>query len=173
MKKNKKIAVSAILSALTVVILLLGSIITVLDLTMVALASLLIMIAVIEIKSGYPYMIWLVSGILSVLLLPDKFGAVVYLFFGGIYPIFKALFERLHFIASWILKFAFFNATLTLMVVFANFVLHIPDTGIAFEITLFGVCNLAFLLYDIATTKLITLYLIKFRDRFGLRKFFK
>ena len=74
MKKTKKIALAAILSALGVLILLLGSIITVLDLTMVAMASLLIMLAVVEIGGGYPYLIWLVTGFLSLLLLPDKFS---------------------------------------------------------------------------------------------------
>jgi hypothetical protein len=96
--------------------MLLGSIITVLDLTMVAIASLLIMLSVIEIGGGYPYLIWLVTGVLSMLLLPDKFGALLYLLFGGIYPIFKEMFERLHYIVSWILKFSYFNAMLTVFI---------------------------------------------------------
>ncbi len=173
MKKSKKLAVSAILSALGVVILLLGSVITVLDLTMVAISSLLVMIAVIELRGGYPYLIWIVTGILSVLLLPDKFGAVTYLLFGGIYPILKAVFERIRNFMSWVLKLGFFNLTLVLVVVSANYILRIPDTGLTFEALLFGVCNLAFILYDIATTQLITLYLVKLRKRLGLGKFFR
>ncbi len=173
MKKSKKLATAAILSALGVVILLLGSVITVLDLTTVALASMLIMLAVIEIGGAYPYLIWFVTGILAVLLLPDKFGAVTYLCFGGVYPIFKAMFERLHYIVAWVLKFSFFNLTLILIVLFANYVFHIPDTGLGFEIALFAVCNVAFVCYDIASTQLITLYLIKLRRRLGLKNFFE
>ena len=102
MKKSKKVALAAILCALSVLMLLLGSILTVLDLTMVCMASLLVMLAVIEIGGGYPYLIWLVTGVLAVLLLPDKFSALLYLLFGGIYPIFKAMFERLHYIVAWV-----------------------------------------------------------------------
>ena len=173
MKKTRKIALAAILSALSVVILLLGSIITVLDMTAVALSSILIMLAVIEIGGAYPYLIWLVTGILSLLLLPDKFGALLYLSFGGIYPIFKAMFERLHYIVSWVLKFSCFNVMLIIMIVVANFVLALPDTGLGFTLTVFGVCNFTFFIYDIATTQLITLYLVKLRKMLGLKNFFK
>ena len=173
MKKTRKIAIAAIFSALSVVTLLLGSIITVLDMTAVALASILIMIAVIEIGGGYPYLLWLVSGLLSLLLLPDKFGALLYLTFGGIYPIFKAMFERLHYIVSWLLKFSAFNVMLIVMIIIANFVLGLPDTGLGFTLPVFGICNFTFFVYDLATTQLITLYLIKFRKMLGLKNFFK
>lgn len=173
MKKTKKLALAAILSALGVVILLLGSIITVLDLTAVALASILIMIAVIEIGGAYPYLIWLVTGALSMLLLPDKFGALVYLVFGGVYPIFKAMYERLHPVVSWVLKFSTFNVMLILMILIGSYVMGLTDTGLAFTLPVFALCNFTFFIYDIATTHLITLYLVKLRRVLGLGNFFK
>lgn len=48
--RTRKLAVSAMLSALGVVILYLGSVINVLDLTMVAIASLFVFFAVIELE---------------------------------------------------------------------------------------------------------------------------
>lgn len=173
MKQTKKLALAAILSALGVVILLLGSVITVLDLTAVALASFLIMLAVIELGGAYPYLIWLVTGILAMLLLPDKFGAAVYMGFGGVYPIFKAMFERLHPAVSWILKFSFFNTVLTVIIIVCNYVLRIPETGLGFTLPVYAICNVAFFLYDIASTSIITVYLIKLRRRLGLGNFFK
>ncbi len=173
MKKTKKLALAAIFSALGVVILLLGSIITVLDLSAVALASILIMIAVIEVGGAYPYLIWLVTGALSMLLLPDKFGALVYLVFGGVYPIFKAMYERLHPAVSWMLKFSTFNVMLILMILIGSFVMGLTDTGLAFTLPVFALCNFTFFIYDIATTHLITLYLVKLRKTLGLKNFFK
>lgn len=173
MKKTKKLALASILSALGVVILLLGSIITVLDMTAVALASLLVMIAVIEIRGAYPYVIWAVTGLLALLLLPDKFGALLYAVFGGIYPILKAYFERVRGAFSWVLKFAAFNLMLSLMILVANFVLRLPDTGLGFTLPLFALCNFTFFIYDIAMTNLVTLYLVKLRKSLGLAKFFK
>lgn len=173
MKKTRKLAIAAILSALGVVILLLGSVISVLDLTAVAIASLLIMLAVIEVGGAYPYLIWLVTSILSILLLPDKFGALVYLVFGGIYPIFKAMFERLHYVVSWVLKFSCFNVMLILMILIGSYIMGLQDMGLVFTLPVFALCNVTFLLYDIATTHLVTVYLIKLRKVLGLKNFFK
>lgn len=173
MKNSKKLALAAILSALGVVILLLGSVITVLDLTMVAMASLLVILAVIEIGGGYPYLIWLVTGFLSLLLLPSKFSALLYLLFGGIYPILKSMFERLHYVVSWILKLSYFNTMLSLLILLCTYVFHLPDTELGFNWLVYLVCNGVFILYDIAASQLVTLYLVKLRKLLGLKSFFK
>ncbi len=173
MKNSKKIALAAILSALGVIILMLGSVFTMLDLTMVAMASLLVMLAVIEIGGFYPYLVWLVTGTLSLLLLPSKFPALLYALFGGIYPIFKAMFERLHYIVAWVLKLSFFNSMLTLLIFLSEYVFNLPDTDLGFGWLVYLLCNGVFVLYDIASTQLITLYLIKLRKMLGLKNFFK
>ena len=170
--KTRKLALAAILSALGVILLYFGSIITVLDLTMVAIASLIIYFAVIELGSFYPYLIYAVTAILSLLLLPDKFAGAVYLLFGGIYPILKEFFERLHYIVSWILKFSVFNTALLLLIAVSVYVMHVEDTGLGFNWVVFGLGNLTFLLYDIAMTKLISLYLVKLRRLFGFKDYF-
>ena len=110
--------------------------------------------------------------ILSLLLLPDKFSGVVYLLFGGIYPILKEFFERLHYVISWILKFSVFNTALLLLIAVSVYVMHVEDTGLGFNWVVFGLGNLTFLLYDIAMTKLISLYLVKLRRLFGFKDYF-
>lgn len=173
MKKTKKLALSAILSALGVIILLLGSIISVLDLTMVALASLLVMLAVIEIGGAYPYLIWPVTGILAFILLPTKFSAILYLLFGGIYPILKSMFERLHFVVAWVLKLSYFNTMLTLLILLCEYVFRIPDTDLGYNIVVYLLCNGVFVIFDLASTELVTLYLVKIRKMLGLKNFFR
>ncbi len=174
MNQTKKIALSAILSALGVIILLLGSIITVLDLTMVAMASLLVILCVIEIGGAYPYLVWLVTSALSLLLLPDKFAALLYLLFGGIYPILKAMFERLHYVISWVLKLSAFNTMLTLLIFLCRYVFHLPDTDdLAYSPLVYLACNVVFVLYDFAVTQLVTFYLVKLRKMLGLKNYFK
>ncbi|MGN1127600.1 MAG: hypothetical protein ACI4T6_01445 [Candidatus Flemingiibacterium sp.] len=175
MKKSntKKIALAAILSALGVIVLLLGSIFTMLDLTMVAVASLLVVMAVIELGGGYPYLVWLVTGVLALLLLPEKFSAILYMIFGGIYPILKAMFERLHFVVAWIVKLSYFNTMLTLLIFLCNYIFHIPDTELGYSWLVYLLCNGVFVLYDIAVSEIITLYLVKLRKTLGLGNFFK
>lgn len=173
MRKAKKLAFAAILSALGVVLLYLGSVISVLDLTAVAFGSLLIMLSVMEVGGVYPYLIWLVTGALSLLLVPDKFGALVYFCFGGIYPILKAYYERLHPVFAWIVKVSTFNTMLMLMILMAKYVIGIKDTDLSFTIPIFALCNFTFVIYDIATTYLVTAYLVKFRRVLGIRNFLR
>lgn len=170
MNKTKKITLAAILSALGVIVLMLGSIFTMLDLTMVAVASLLVVMAVIELGGFYPYLIWLVTGVLACLLLPDKFSAILYVIFGGIYPILKAMFERFHFIAAWILKLSYFNTMLTLLILLCSYIFKMPDTELSFNWIVYLLCNGVFVLYDIAASEMIILYMIKLRKTLGLGK---
>lgn len=170
--RTKKLAVSAMLSALGIVLLYLGSATNILDLTSVAIASLLIFFAVMEMGTPYQYLIYGVTSLLAVLLLPDKTAAVTYLLFGGIYPVFKAMFEKLHFAVAWILKFSYFNTVLTLIIAISKYVMHVDDPDIGFRAGLYALANLTFVLYDIATSQLVLLYLVKLRQRFRVGKFF-
>ena len=106
-KATRRLAVSAVLAALGVVLLLLGSLVQVLDLSMAAIASLLVVFAVIEIGGKYPILIYLVTSVLSLLLLPVKTAALIYFVFAGYYPILKAVLEgRLAKPLAWCLKIA-------------------------------------------------------------------
>lgn len=177
MKKNnvkfgtKKLALSAMLCALGVVMLTLGSVLSALDLTMVAMASILVYFAVLEMGTPYQYLIYAVTGILSILLLPDKFAAFLYLIFGGIYPILKRLVERLHNVPCWIIKLIYFNAVITVMVLGSKYLFGIDDEKLSIGIYALG--NAAFILYDIAMTKLLTMYLTKLRKKLKVEKYFE
>ena len=167
MKNNtKKLALAAVMSALCFILLLLGSVITVLDLSAAAMASFVIIFCVIELGGYYPYLVWLVTSVIALLLLPDKFGATVFGLFAGIYPILKSYLERLPRSLSWVLKIITFNIVLTVIIAASRFVLGIPAEEINFSLTVYGICNLTFVLYDIATTRIISLYLFKLRKRF-------
>ena len=170
MKNTKKLALAAVLSALCFIMLLLGSVITVLDLSTAAIASFIIIFCVIELGGYYPYLVWLVVSFISLLMRPDKFGALVFAHFSGIYPILKSYLERLPKLLSWFLKIIIFNTVLTLIITLSRFVLGIPAEEINFGYMVYGVCNLTFILYDIATTRIISLYLFKLRKRFKFIK---
>ena len=159
-------ALAAVLSALCFVVLLLGSVITVLDLSCAAVASFIIIFCVIELGGYYPYLVWGVVSLLSLLILPDKFGALVFALFSGVYPILKSYIERIPKLPSWILKLCIFNIVLTVIIGTSRFILGIPTEEIDFSLIVYGVCNITFILYDIASTRIITLYLFKLRKRF-------
>jgi len=170
--KTKKLILSAILSALSVVIMYIGCM-TPLDLSLVAVVSMAVVFAVIELNGKYPFLIYVVTSILSVLLLPNKETALIYALFAGFYPMCKAYFERLHYILAWILKFSLFNTCLLLIITISFYVLHLEDTGLEMKIIVILLGNVTFLLYDIAFSKLIIVYMVKLRAMFKLKNYFE
>lgn len=172
-KRSKTIALSAILCSLGVLFLYFGAVLEIFDLTMGALASIIIIFSVIEMGGKSPYLIYAVTSLLSVLLLPNKFPALLYIFFAGIYPILKEKFERLHYVLSWILKLSVFNTSLLILVFFTKYLLHIPDTEMDYTWIVFGLGNATFILYDVAVSKIITFYLIKIRSMLKLKNYFE
>ena len=173
MKKSKKIALCAIFSALSVLMLFAGAVVDVLSMTMTAIASLLISVVMIEIGGVYPWLTWGVTSALSLLLLPNKYPAILYVLIMGIYPILKERFERLHYVISWILKFSVFNTGLLLLITATKYIFYLSDSSADFTIPFLILGNLAFFLYDIALSKLILLYIVKGRKRLGLKNYFE
>lgn len=164
------ITVSAMLAAVGVIVLGLGALIQTLDLTVAALASILCIWAVIELGGAYPWMIWAVTTLLSVLLLPEKTPGLLYLFIGS-YPMLKNRIERLPRVLEWILKLLCFHAMLALCWLVLR--LFVPDE-VALQqgwllIGTYVLALVAFLLYDLALTKLITFYLLRLQKRLGFR----
>lgn len=168
--KTKCVTFSALLAALSVVLLYAGALFEVLDLSFAAIASFAIVLSVIEIGGIYPYLIWLCTSALSLVLLPNKFIALVYLLFAGIYPILKAKLEGLRPVFSWAVKISLFNMALVLLWVATKFIFALPDEGVVLEIAFFALANAAFVLYDIAMSKIIILYIVKLRKRFQIDK---
>lgn len=165
-KTTRRLAVSAVLAALGVVLLLLGSFVQVLDLSMAAIASLLAVFAVIEIGGKYPMLIYAVTSVLSLLLLPVKTAALIYFVFAGYYPILKAVLEgRLPKPAAWLLKIVIFCVAVAVGLLAAE-KLFLMDLSWIFANWWFLICLLpVFVLYDIALTRLISAYLGKWRAR--------
>lgn len=168
-KRTKDLTLCAMLCALGVVLMLLGSVVEVLDLSTAALASLLCIYAVIELGGHYPWMLWLGTSCLSLLLLPIKTPAIFYSLFLGYYPILKAKLESRGGILCRVLKILVFHAGLLLVV--AVLWIFLPsmlksEYGLWIYPVLYVLCFVCFLLYDLALTRLISAYLVHFRTRF-------
>lgn len=169
-KRTKRLTVCAMLSALGVVLLGLGSLIESIDLTTAALASILCVYAVIEMNGSYPWMIWGVTALLAFILLPQKTPAIFYLFI-GCYPMLKEKLEKLPRIPCLILKLVIFHVMLLLgYLLLRVFVPAETVSGTRWLIPVTYVLGVAtFLLYDLALTRLITYYLVRLRNRLGLK----
>lgn len=170
----KRMTISAMCTALGVVILYLGSMVEVMDLTTVFVASFLVVFAIIELGSPWYWLLWLCTSLLSVLWLPNKFCAFEYAFFGGLYPILKYYAEKLPKKTAYILKFVIFNALFCLLVgamiwFFGMEDITLPVIGKLTPSWYLSIMlllgNIVFVLYDILLTKLILLYDLRLHAR--------
>jgi hypothetical protein len=168
-RSTKVLVFSAIMSALGVVMLSLGSVIEVLDLTMAQVASLLTFIVLLEAGSYWPWLVYAVTGTLAMLLLPNKFPALIYVAFSGFYPMIKQKVEPLGRVPSWIIKLASFNVALTLTVILCEKVFSLGDHFFSLSPWLFIGGNATFVLYDVALTRLIIFYIFKLRKRLRIK----
>ena len=169
----KHLTLSAMLCALGVIVLALGSFIEVIDASVAVIASLLTVYAVIEIGGTYPWMIWIVTSIVSFLLIPAKSPVLFYALLAGYYPIVKEKIERrFSILTEWLLKSAILVGASALIYLAAR--LFFPALlegyeGIPMLLLLFGLTAVVFVLYDYCLSQLITFYLVRLRHRFRFK----
>ncbi len=164
--------VCAMLSALGVVLLFAGSLIEVMDISMAVIASLLCVFTVIEYGKAAPWLVFAVTGTLSLILLPVKTPAVMYVCFFGYYPILKEKLEKMRRGICWLLKELIFHAAMIIMIVGVRFLLLSDDfamPSLVMTIAFVLIAEVTFVLYDIALSRLITFYVVRLRKRFKLR----
>ena len=77
--------------ALGVIILDIGSLIEVLDVSMAAIASLICILTVAEYGRIYAWMVFAATALAAMLVLPEKFTPSLYALLLGYYPILKEL----------------------------------------------------------------------------------
>lgn len=158
MKPVKRLAVSAILTALCVVILYIGSLVFQLRISFAALAALLPAVAVIHCGYFWACGVYLAAGGLALLLIPDKTCAIWFLLVFGHYGIIKSLIERIgNRLIEWPLKLVLFATCAVLMYFLFRTVFFsaLPQYAVPL---LFAGLAACFVLYDIAFSALISFY---------------
>ncbi len=159
------------LAALSVALLYVGSVIEVLDISAAVIASLLCIVAVIELGGSAPWLVYSVTSVLSLVLLPYKMPAFMYAVFFGFYPIIKEKLERhLKRWLAWVIKIVIFNVAIFATVTASKWLFVAEATTIGFEIAFIALAELTLVLYDIALTRVVTLYIFKLRKRFKFLK---
>lgn len=171
-KQTKYLTMSAMLAALGVLILALGSMVEVLDVSAAVLVSLLCVYAVIEMGGAYPWLVWIVTSLLAFLLVPQKTAVLFYAMAFGVYPIIKEKLERCNRTLCIVLKLVVFHACLGLIVLtmWLFFPAMLDMEGLAWlPIALYAMCLVVFILYDVLLTRMISFYLFKLRNRFRIK----
>ncbi len=167
--KTRKLTFCAILSALSVVLLYLGSILPTGRLALVAVAALLPAAAVVQCGLVWGAAVYAVSAALSLLLLPAKGCAVLYALVLGHYGVLKSLIERIGKLPlEWICKVALFAALLSALFFAFRWALVLPERFAALALPVLLVGGVAvYVVYDLLFTRLIGLYLTRVQPKLG------
>lgn len=168
MKETKKLALSAMLTALGVVMMLLGAVIEVLDLSVGAIASLIVVFVFVEIGKPYHWLVWICTSLITALIYPGSALWIEYLLIFGIYPILKSYIERLPKWSWWPIKLLYINAVVGMLALAMEKILGIPffeDEGTFMRVVFWILLNVAFVLYDVFLKVLLRVYFVKYRER--------
>ena len=181
--KTKRLAVASVLSALGVVILELGAIIEVFDMSAAIAASIIILPILLEWGGMYPLLVFAVTGTLALIIIPSNFAAWMYVGFLGYYPLLKLKYEKLKRPISALLKFLTMNAAIAVYALVLWFVtlggagsltdLFTQGFGggeenisVAFGWILLGLVEIIFIVYDFLLTRIIIIYNFRWRQKF-------
>ena len=158
MRRTKPLTLTAVLSALGVVVLYLTAVIPTGALGLCAVAGILPAVVFLECGFGWSVAHYAVTAALALLLVPDKTFVLWYVFALGHYGVWKGLIERLPSqIAQWALKLAVFVVSMGLLLwlfsaVFAAALPH-WSRGV-----LYAALTVVFIVYDIGVTGVLAAY---------------
>ena len=177
---TRRIAMCAVLCALAVVMLGLGAIIEVIDITAAAVASLVLLPILLCYGTKYAWLSYAVTGVLGVLLMPQSLGAWMFAGLTGFYPIVKQRLDRLPRVLSWAVKLLLLAAVLLLYLGIFYFIL-LGGEGSLFDAFLKGfgeeegtplmawaviiLSLFTYVLFDLLIDRLLILYYLRWQKR--------
>ncbi|MDL2287146.1 hypothetical protein LJB90_01100 [Eubacteriales bacterium OttesenSCG-928-G02] len=161
MKNNKIkiITVSGMLTALSVVLLSIGTVFTTMDLSMAIFTGFIIIFADMVCGKKSAVAVYTATTVLTWLLLPNKLLALFYGLFGGLYPLIKEYAEKVNNKwLSYLLKLVIANVSATIIYFLIKFLFQSDDDLFKMFLPLFYlIINIVFLLYDYAMLKITIL----------------
>ncbi len=166
MKNTVKLTFAAIMAGLASAFML-TSLFPYLTFAIPAVAGLFIMLVMIETGVKWAVLSFAVSAALTVLLPGDIEAKMLFVMFFGYYPILKAAFEKPKSrTVEYILKFLVFNAVIIVSYAVIGPVIGIDNTDLGdfgkyTAVILLAVANVVFPIYDIAVSRIATLYMIR------------
>lgn len=163
----------AILAALSVVALAMGTLLQIADLSASAMAGMIILLVILCYGSRYAALTFAVTSVLSLILMPQSLATWTYILLFGYYPIVHMALRRRHRVLGWVIKI-FLLGVLVVGCLFVFHYLIFAGEGTLYDtfVLLFGMGSgapallvgavmlelLVYVLYDFLLGRLILLY---------------
>ena len=162
-------ALCSVITALSVLFMLMTMILPVAAYSCVMLTGLCTSLIVEEIDRKYALCSFAAVSILSAVLIPDKESVILYVVFFGYYPVLKDFIEtKLKKLVNFVIKMLVFNSACLISFFTSIYVLSVPkDSFMIGDLYLPWVilimANLLFLIYDYTLEVMIRLYRVRFK----------
>lgn len=160
---SKRFALSAVMTALMVVLVYLSSLFPVMSLSIVAIAGVLSAILVSECGVSYACLAYIAASALMLITAPDKSNAVLFVLLFGIYPIIAVFLERVKYkVFTRVLKLLTANVLFFIALMLFKLFMFVETgnaTGIFWFIWI--TYNVIFVMYDVCLKKLVIFYKIR------------
>ncbi len=176
----RRMVTCAVFAALSVVLLGIGTVLEIIDLSASALAAIIVLLIYLCYGGRYALLTWGVTGVLGAVLLPSSFAVWTYIGLMGYYPVLKQCFDRLPRVLAWLLKLLLFAAVMAGCLCIFHFVIYggqgsIADTFLklfdeesgntAMAWAILGLSLFTFVIFDLLLDRLIFLYHAAFKQR--------
>ena len=158
--ESQKIALCGVLSALSVVVLLVGNVLQIGTYAAPMLASFLLIPVLEDYGEKYALLLYAVVSLLSLFLVPDKELVLFYVLVLGYYPVLRVRLNNIRRgVLRWMAKFGCFNAAVLIVVLAPpELVQEFAAEGTPMLLALLALGNLSFWLCDRALTAITPLY---------------
>lgn len=120
---TRRTAMCAVLAALAVVVLGIGTLIEIMDLSAAIAASAVVLLVFLCYGTRYALLTYAVISVLGILLMPQSLAVWTFAGLLGYYPIIKEKLDRLPCVLAWIVKFLLFAAVLGLCFLLFHFLI--------------------------------------------------
>ena len=158
--ESQKIALCGVLSALSVVVLLVGNVLQIGTYAAPMLASFLLIPVLEDYGKKYALLLYAVVSLLSLFLVPDKELVLFYVLVLGYYPVLRVRLNNIRRgVLRWMAKFGCFMYALLIVVLAPpELVQEFAAEGTPMLLALLALGNLSFWLCDRALTAITPLY---------------
>lgn len=151
-RTSYRVALGGIVSALCLTVMFLPGILPAFYIASPMTAGILMLILAEEVSRGWGWLTYFAVSLLSLLVIPDKEAALMFILFFGYYPLLRAVFEKIRLkLLRVTAKLLLFNGCLVLDYLLTVYVLGLPtfaDTAPWMYAALLLGANIIFLFYE-------------------------
>lgn len=160
----KRIALIGILGALAVITVLFAALMPTGRLSLYALSSFYVSVIIMEYGVGNGWLFYVATGLLCLVIVPDKISVLPYLLFFGIYGIIKMYIERIRkLVVEILLKLLYFNVSVEVCFILAKEVLFGEINVNISWWALIAALEVVFIIFDYVYSLFIQYYVERLR----------